>query len=359
MSGGIFVGVEKYLLGGVTDATTGLMLKYSSMMMGLAATSASLFIIWRGYQTLAGKLSAPIEDILWDLMRIAIIISFVANMNGYLDSIINAINGLQEGFSGGENIWQLLDSLWSQTKTLGKTLHDLDDSTVVKDEGITAQLFVWGGISVLMITCAFVSIIAEIMILLLGITAPVFIFCLLYGFLRPMFNHWLQNIFSAILTVLFSSLSLNIVINYLNAVLKKALSLASQSTIVELGAQVLLAGICAAVLVYFSAKLASALAGAGATASMQGLAAIGLGAAFSGSAALASGAAKDTRQALQNNIQGWKAADAGKASPPGGGVGYNAARARKYAIEQIIARNEARRRTQESAFAAQTFRSPD
>lgn len=57
MSGGLFVGVEKYLIGGITDATKGLMMSYSSMMMGLAAASATIYIMWRGYQTLAGKLS--------------------------------------------------------------------------------------------------------------------------------------------------------------------------------------------------------------------------------------------------------------------------------------------------------------
>ncbi|WP_227819769.1 hypothetical protein, partial [Klebsiella pneumoniae] len=30
MSGGLFVGVEKYLIGGITDATKGLMMSYSS-----------------------------------------------------------------------------------------------------------------------------------------------------------------------------------------------------------------------------------------------------------------------------------------------------------------------------------------
>lgn len=68
-----------------------------------------------------------------------------------------------------------------------------------------------------MIITAFVSMIAEVMILLLSITAPIFIFCLMYGFLRPMFNNWLQNIFAAILTILLSSLSLRIVVNYLNS----------------------------------------------------------------------------------------------------------------------------------------------
>ncbi|EMM6516296.1 type IV secretion system protein [Enterobacter ludwigii] len=355
---GTFEFTEKKLIGGITEATSGLMMNYSHMIMGMAAASATLYIIWRGYQTLAGKLSSPMEDVMWDLMRMAIILSFVANINGYLDGIIDAINGLKEGFSGSDNIWQLLDTLWDKAKFLGKTLHDMDESTVVKDEGMTAQFYVWLGVFSLMIVTAFVSMVAELAIILLGITSPIFIFFLMYGFLRPMFNNWLQNIFASILTVLFSSLSLRIVINFMTSVLTQATENAAAVNIVQLGAQVFLAGICAAMLIWFSAKLAGALAGAGATASMQGLAAIGLGAAFFGAGKLASGAGKDTTRTIQDNIQGWKAVETGKSGPPGGGAGYNAARARKYAIEQIIVRNEARRLAQERADAVQKHNAP-
>lgn len=345
MPGGVFIGVEKHLTGGVTDATKGLMMSYSSMMMGLAATSATLYIMWRGYQTLAGKLSTPMEDVMWDIMRMAIILSFVANVSGYLDGVIDAINGLKEGFSGGDNIWQMLDTLWDKAKVLGKTLHDMDNSTYIKDEGMTAQFYVWLGMFVLMIVTAFVSMISEVMVLLLSITAPVFIFCLMYGFLRPMFNNWLQNVFAAILTVLFSALSLRIVVNYLNSRLDIATQISAQSNIVELGAQVCLAGVCAAILVYLSAKLAGALAGASATVSMQGLAAVGIGAA-------AYGAGKQTTRAALASLQGWRDASAGK---PGSGPGYNATKARQYAIEQMIARNEARRLAQSREAAIQKF----
>lgn len=117
---GIFSSVEKNLIGGITNATSGLMMSYSSMMMGLAATSVTIYIMWRGYQTLAGKLSTPMEDTMWDIMRMAIILSFVANVSGYLDGVIDAINGLKEGFSGGESIWKMLDNLWKSARVLGK-----------------------------------------------------------------------------------------------------------------------------------------------------------------------------------------------------------------------------------------------
>ena len=354
---GIFSSVEKNLIGGITNATSGLMMSYSSMMMGLAATSVTIYIMWRGYQTLAGKLSTPMEDTMWDIMRMAIILSFVANVSGYLDGVIDAINGLKEGFSGGESIWKMLDNLWKSARVLGKKLHDIDNSTYVKDEGWTAQFYVWLGIFVLMTITAFVSMIAEVMILLLSITAPIFIFCLMYGFLRPMFNNWLQNIFAAILTILFSALSLRIVINFLTSRMAEATAQADKVNIVELGAQVCLAGICAAILVYLSAKLAASLAGASATVSMQGLAAMGIGAAAYGSGKLAGGAVKETGRSARDNIQGWKDANAGKPGKPGGELGYNAAKARKYAIEQMIARNEARRLAQSRDSAVKKFNS--
>ncbi|HBV1924590.1 TPA: type IV secretion system protein, partial [Klebsiella pneumoniae] len=275
---------------------------------------------------------------------------------GYLDGVIDAINGLKEGFSGGDNIWQILDTLWDKAKVLGKTLHDMDNSTYVKDEGMTAQFYVWLGIFILMALTAFVSMVAEIMILLLSITAPIFIFCLMYGFLRPMFNNWLQNIFAAILTVLFSALSLRVVINFMTKILAQSQAGAAQSNIVELGAQVCLAGICAAILVYISAKVAAALAGASATVSMQGLAAVGIGAAF-GAGKLAGGGLKETKRSALDNIQGWKDANAGKPGKPGGELGYNASKARKYAIEQMIARNEARRLAQRRESAVKKFNS--
>lgn len=337
MSGGLFEGVEKNLIGGLTNVAQGQMMIYSNMMMGLAATSATLYIMWRGYQTLAGKLSTPMEDTMWDIMRMAIILSFVANVSGYLDGVIDAINGLKEGFSGGDNIWQMLDSLWENAKFLGKTLHDMDEATYIKDEGMQAQFYVWLGTFVLMIVTAFVSMVAEVMIMLLSITAPIFIFCLMYGFLRPMFNNWLQNIFAAILTILFSALSLRIVIDFTDSVMKTAIDGAGRANIVQLGAQVCLSGICAAILVYISAKVASALAGASATVSMQGMAAMGIGVAAYTASRMAKGAAREVKNSIPdvplNNLKG------GASGKPSS----NMAQTRKYAIEQMIARNEARK----------------
>ncbi|OKK92055.1 hypothetical protein BA908_22260 [Klebsiella pneumoniae] len=66
---------------------------------------------------------------------------------------------------------------------------------------------------------------------------------------------------------------------------------------------------------------------------------------------------KETKRSAQDNIQGWKDANAGKPGKPGGELGYNASKARKYAIEQMIARNEARRLAQSRESAVKKFNS--
>ena len=164
----------------------------------------------------------------------------------------------------------------------------------------------------------------------------------MYGFLRPMFNNWLQNIFAAILTIMFSALALRIVIGFLTSRMSEAVTQASKANIVELGAQDCLAGLCASILMYMSAKLAGALAGASATATMQGAAALGIGAAAYGAGKML----KEAGKVLPKEV----------ASPSNKGLGdpqsrivFNAADARKHAIEQMIARNEARMLTDQSA----------
>ncbi|QDY44473.1 type IV secretion system protein [Candidatus Pantoea soli] len=334
---------DQQVMTGLNSVTSGQMMQYSSWMMGLAGSAVAIYILLRGYQTMAGKLQTPAVDVIWDLSRLAIIFSFVANVDGYLDATINAIDGLKEGFSGGTNIWQMLDTLWLKAQTVAKTLHDLDDSTVVKDEGMTAQLFVWFGVMVIMVVCAFVSLLAEVTILLLSITAPLFIFCLAWGVFRQMFNNWLQNIFAGILTIMFSALSLRIVINILDRVLSQATTGAANANIVTLGAQVCLVAILGALLIWISAKIAGALAGASAGATMQGMATLGLAAAGFGMAKQVGAAAKGTKTDAKAQLAGWQAGNSGnKNVPAGGAAGYRAAQARQASIKQMQARAEQR-----------------
>ncbi|MCG8710440.1 type IV secretion system protein [Brenneria sp. 4F2] len=293
MSSGIFVGMNKNIMDGLNAVLEGQTSTYGTMISVIIVSSFTLFILYRGYQTLGGKLQTPVEDVVWDVGRMLLITTFVLNRDGWLDAAIAAIEGLKDGISGDDNVWALLDTVWEKAQTLGQTLFNLDTASYVKLNGGFAEVLVWSGAIVLLLAATFVNLLAEITILLMTTTAPIFIFCLLYGFLKPMFDNWLKTIFTAVLTIMFSALSIRIAINYLNKILDAAINASSESNMVTLAAQCLLAGIAAGVVVWFAAKIAGALSGAAVQAVLQGAAMSGL----SGLVKKSSGAAKPTLKA--------------------------------------------------------------
>ncbi|KHS91012.1 conjugal transfer protein TrbL [Pectobacterium brasiliense] len=276
MSGGMFVGMNNTITDGLHAVLRGQTSVYGDMVSVIAVSSFTLFVTYRGYQTLAGKLQTPVEDVIWDVGRMLLIMTFVLNLDGWLDLAISAINGLTDGVSGDENVWVLLDTVWAKAQTIGQKLYQQDDSTYVKLNGGIAQLLVWGGAIVTLLFGSAVNLLAGIVIVLMTTTAPLFIFCLLYGFLIPMFNNWLKIIFTVILTIMFSALSIRIVINYLNGLLDKAVNFADSANIITLGVQCCVAGVISGVIIWFSAKIANALGGVAVQAALQGTAMSGL-----------------------------------------------------------------------------------
>lgn len=276
MSGGMFVGMNNTITDGLHAVLRGQTSVYGDMVSVIAVSSFTLFVTYRGYQTLAGKLQTPVEDVMWDVGRMLLIMTFVLNLDGWLDLAISAINGLTDGVSGDDNVWVLLDTVWAKAQTIGQKLYQQDDSTYVKLNGGIAQLLVWGGTIVTLLFGSAVNLLAGIIIVLMTTTAPLFIFCLLYGFLIPMFNNWLKIIFTVILTIMFSALSIRIVINYLNGLLDKAVNFADSANIITLGVQCCVAGVISGVIIWFSAKIANALGGVAVQVALQGAAMSGL-----------------------------------------------------------------------------------
>lgn len=219
----------------------------------------------------------------------------------------------------------------------------MDTSTYVKLNGGLAEVLVWGGSVVLLMAATFVNLLAEITLLLMTTTAPLFIFCLLYGFLKPMFDNWLKTIFAAILTIMFSALSIRIAINYLNKILDAATKSSAETNMVTLAAQCLLAGIAAGVVVWFSARLASALSGAAVQAVLQGAAMSGLSVLANKSSSLAGpGVRGSARLAAKGGMA--VAAATGRLTGAGAGKTVSAWQKRTAAIESMKRLNRQRHR---------------
>lgn len=274
--GGVYVGLNSHIVGGFESVLSGVAATTGGWMAHLFSVAViSLYITWRAYQTMAGQLTRPFEEIVWDVSRMLIIMIFVTNAGGYLDLVSDAITGIRDGFSGDASIWVRLDTVWEKAQELGETLYEFDGSTYVKLQGSFAQMLVWVGVAVLTGLTAGINLIAELIMLLMLATAPVFIYCLMWSWFRDMFNNWLKTILTCILTAFFCGIALTVVMEYLDYILAGAIA-ASEANYLTLAVQVCIGALGAAVVVFLSYKLASSLAGASAQGAAQALAGAGV-----------------------------------------------------------------------------------
>lgn len=188
-----------YLASGFSDG-------YASTLSSLFPSAVTLFILFKGYQVLAGKIQSPAAEIIWDSAAKVIVLAFVMNYGGYLSMALGAVDWLKESFMGGDKLFSMLDDQLELAQKLAGTIYALDDSDYVPLAGGIGALLVWVGAGIALLVAGLILLIAEVTLKLLSITAPIFIFCVMWGFLRQMFNQWLQLVFANILVVLFVGL---------------------------------------------------------------------------------------------------------------------------------------------------------
>ncbi|EBS2538987.1 TriE protein, partial [Salmonella enterica subsp. enterica serovar Livingstone] len=100
--------------------------QFTQDIMSLVTASVTLYVLWKGYQILASKTQTPMQDLVWDLSKFAIIIMFITNADGYLTAATNALQGMKDGLSGGVSAWQTLDNLWEKTQNLAEKVYQKD-----------------------------------------------------------------------------------------------------------------------------------------------------------------------------------------------------------------------------------------
>ncbi len=337
MASGFFVYVDSNVTQLLNQAASGLSDQLSASVLTLTGSATTVYVLYHGYMTLAGKKTTPIEDLTLQLTLIAILMSILANFNGLMTSIQDAVNGLKEGIGSQENIWGTLDTLWLKTQQVADSVYRMD-TDYVPLKGAIGMMLVWAGSLIVMALTALTTIIAQTTLFLLSVIAPLFIFCLAWGWFRSMFTKYLETIISAFLTIVLVGLFSRATTNILSYILTKSVSNPDVDVLTP-AAQILLAGIICAGLTYIAAGMAGKLSGAAINQAMQGMASKGM--------SLASGGAgKGLSSGLdyaRNQKSGWDAASLGeKTAPAGGGNGYSAAKAGAYAVKQMQALNQRR-----------------
>lgn len=259
----------------IDSATKGQLAEFIKFAIEMAQYGVTIYIIIYAMQTMAGRQKTPVPDFLWNMGKMAVIFMFVSNMDGLLDSAISGIDDLKNMLSGGIDPWLWLDQLWVKGGQVARKIRELDTDTIPLG-GFLGSWATYVGTILALMSASVVFLVSELTIKLLTITAPVFILCLMFGFLRQMFNNWLQTIFSSILTLMFATLALRAGTSYLNHILSVIVKDADQFNLVDMGFMALAAGIFTAVIAWLARHYASQLAGVGVEGAIQGAAAMGL-----------------------------------------------------------------------------------
>jgi type IV secretion system protein VirB6 len=234
----------------------------SSDISALFSAAASLYVLWAGYAIMAGKISSPVTELVWRCAGMMIIMIFADYSSGYLGLVSDAVEGIKGGFSGGDTVWDSLDKLWLFSQDLSTQILAQDASTFPLG-GWLAAVMVWIGTALMLATSGVVFLVSEVSIRLLLATGPLFIFCLMWGFLRTMFNNWLQAIFANILTILFASMVLDVALLFEGEMLNQIQTQANKSNLLTMGAMGLVTGLMASALILIAAGMAKQLAGSG------------------------------------------------------------------------------------------------
>ena len=267
---GIFTKFETFF----TDKLETLLLTYvlifSSRMALLLQLGITVLVLYYGYSIMTARGSnATLQEMIFNLVRIGLVLAFVQNSEGLLDSAIGFIHELKTGFIEEKSLFALLDEQFLVTQQLSEDVFKLD-TAYIKLQGFAASCMIWLGTVFMLTSSAIVFIAAEVSLALLTVTSPIFIGCLTYGFTRELFNGWLRSIFSCIITLIFATLIVRIGIDISNDVTQQLIISPSQDNLMTIGATVLVMGIIISSLTLVATKMAGNIAGVATTSAMQG-----------------------------------------------------------------------------------------
>lgn len=205
----IFVALESEIDAVFRTATQSLQSGWISDLLMIAQVSISLYVVVFGYMVLAGKIQTPLQDMVWTLAKFGFILAFISNSGGYLDMVNESVSGVKNWFAGSDSVFGILDTKFHALFDLAQKIWN--DASGIKD----SILAVFRLAGLLPLTLGFVSagalvIYTEITLKLLMATAPIFIFCLMWGFLRDSFNNWISAIIGNCLVLLFTRITMEL-----------------------------------------------------------------------------------------------------------------------------------------------------
>lgn len=214
---------------------------FAESLASITTGAVTLYIVFYGYMVLLGKVNSPVRELLWKGASFALILAFVNNSNGLLTLAGGAVQDLSTIGSGGSAVGMaFLDELMDKSFDLAIELYDQGDMV----SGSLAFILVTLSFGLLFVTIFSVIVISQFVTFFLLAFAPLFIFCLMWGWLKDSFAQYLSALLGNALIIITVRLISGTIIQF-----------ASNALNGSSGSNVLLVGITCCLFCYIFFKL--------------------------------------------------------------------------------------------------------
>lgn len=219
----------------------------------------TLWIMARGYMVLAGKTEEPVKDLLWRLSIYGIILMFATNAGGWFTLVTESINNISAWAQGDVSLYKQLDDMMVDIIKMGNMMEDQDGR--FEFTGFFAQVLVNMSFVIFSIPAIVIIIIAEFILKILIMIAPIMILTLLFDWIKTIFDNWLKMLLSSILTLLFVGIFFKIIALKYEAMVKQSLAFAKGGDIgiVSIAMDVFIVSLVVVVLILMARGIAQSL----------------------------------------------------------------------------------------------------
>ena len=245
-----------------TDATLN---EKFTWVQGLLAAILTVVIMYKGFQTLAGRTQSPIKELVWDISKKLLIMMFVLNINGWFTQSKELCDAFYDWASGGENFYGKLDTItdkyisamssFSASMTTGGLWGD-----AVLLGPLWCMICLTIGYIFIVLAFAFTLITAQLTNTLLIFVLPIALFALMWERTKQMFGQWLNMFISnLIVLILYSSLA-NLVIRVFEKTFTITGTISANYPFYSKGISILLTSIMLVVAIKMVVQIAQGLA---------------------------------------------------------------------------------------------------
>lgn len=192
-----------------TDATLN---EKFTWIQGSLATILTVVIMYKGFQTLAGRTQSPIKELVWDISKKLLIMMFVLNINGWFTQSKELCDAFYNWASGKQNFYGQLDTITDKYVEAMNSFYHSISVGLFKSTNIVGP--VWCmicltiGFIFITLAFAFTLITAQLTNTLLIFVLPIALFGLMWERTKQIFGQWLNMFISnLIVLILYSALA--------------------------------------------------------------------------------------------------------------------------------------------------------